>query len=37
VREKNQEQALAILNSLRTDFPGNGLFPREIARLETAH
>ena len=37
VREKDQAQALAILNSLRTDFPGNGLFPREIARLETAH
>lgn len=37
VREKDKVQALAMLNSLRTDFPGNGLFPREIARLETSH
>lgn len=37
VREKDKPQALAMLNALRTDFPGNGLFPREIARLQTAH
>ena len=37
VREKDKPRALDILTSLRSDFPGNSLFPREIARLETAH
>jgi hypothetical protein len=36
VREKDKARALAMLDSLRTDFPGNGLFPREIARLESS-
>jgi hypothetical protein len=34
VREKDKQGALEILTSLRSDFPGNSLFPREIARLE---
>lgn len=34
VREKDKQDALQILTSLRSDFPGNSLFPREIARLE---
>jgi len=26
-----------LLTALRRDFPGNTLFPREIARLQAAH
>jgi len=37
VREKDKTQALQLLTSLRNEFPGNALFPREIARLETTH
>lgn len=37
VREKDKTKALEMLTSLRKDFPGNGLFPREIARLEASH
>jgi hypothetical protein len=37
VREKDKTRALQLLTSLRTEFPGNTLFPREIARLETTH
>jgi hypothetical protein len=37
VREKNKPQALQLLSGLRTDFPGNPLFQREISRLETSH
>jgi hypothetical protein len=37
VREKNKTQALQLLGRLRNDFPGNPLFQREIARLETSH
>jgi hypothetical protein len=37
VRDKDRPRALALLTSLRTQFPGNTLFPREIARLQTAH
>ncbi len=36
VREKDKPRALDMLTSLRSDFPGNSLFPREIARLQTA-
>jgi hypothetical protein len=34
VREKDKTRALELLNGLRLEFPGNTLFPREIARLE---
>jgi hypothetical protein len=37
VREKNKPAAMDVLAGLRRDFPGNTLFPREIARLERAH
>jgi hypothetical protein len=36
VREKNKEQALELLDSLRTQFPANTLFAREILRLQAA-
>jgi hypothetical protein len=36
VRDKDKERALEVLKSLRTQFPSNTLFPREIARLQTA-
>jgi hypothetical protein len=36
VRDKDKPHALQELNSLRTDFPGNTLFPREITRLQSA-
>ncbi|MGA9508691.1 MAG: hypothetical protein WBV55_08615, partial [Candidatus Sulfotelmatobacter sp.] len=36
VREKDKARALAMLASLEAQFPGNTLFPREIARLESA-
>jgi hypothetical protein len=34
VRDKNKTRALELLIALRTQFPGNTLFPREIARLQ---
>lgn len=34
VREKDRTRALELLSSLHTQFPGNTLFPREIARLQ---
>jgi hypothetical protein len=34
VRDKDNLRALELLTALRKDFPGNTLFPREIARLE---
>jgi hypothetical protein len=37
VRDKDRTRALAMLASLKAQFPGNTLFPREIARLESAH
>jgi hypothetical protein len=37
VRDKDKTRALEMLASLRSDFPGNTLFPREIARLQSAH
>jgi len=37
VRGKERQKALEILASLRAQFPGNTLFPREISRLESAH
>ena len=36
VREKDKPRALQLLTGLRSDFPANTLFPREIARLQTA-
>jgi hypothetical protein len=35
VREKDKPRALQLLTGLRTEFPANTLFPREIARLQT--
>lgn len=35
VREKDKDKAREMLASLRADFPGNPLFAREIARLNT--
>jgi len=37
VREKDKVRAVELLTTLRRDFPGNTLFPREIARLQAAH
>jgi hypothetical protein len=37
VRDKNKPRALELLSSLRAQFPGNTLFPREIARLQNGH
>ena len=37
VRDKNKAGALELLSALRNQFPGNTLFPREIARLQGAH
>lgn len=37
VREKNKPGAIELLAGLRQEFPGNTLFPREIARLQSAH
>ncbi len=34
VREKKSQEARRILEQLREQFPGNSLFPRELARLE---
>jgi hypothetical protein len=35
VREKDKPRALRLLADLRRDFPGNTLFPREIAHLQS--
>jgi hypothetical protein len=35
VREKNKSRALALLAGLQQEFPGNTLFPREIAHLQS--
>src|SRR5690348_12627997 len=37
VREKDKPRALQLLTGLRTEFPGNSLFPREIAHLQATH
>jgi hypothetical protein len=37
VREKDKDRALQLLAGLQREFPGNTLFPREIARLQAAH
>ena len=37
VREKDKPRALAMLASLRDEFPKNPLFAREIARLDTGN
>ncbi len=37
VRDKNKDGALGILESLRVEFPGNTLFPREIHRLQSTN
>jgi hypothetical protein len=37
VRDKHKQRALDQLSALRSEFPGNTLFPREIARLQAAH
>jgi hypothetical protein len=34
VREKDRPRALALLDGLERDFPGNQLFARERARLQ---
>jgi hypothetical protein len=36
VREKDNSRALQLLAGLQHDFPGNTLFPREIARLQSS-
>jgi len=36
VREKDKPRALQLLTGLRSEFPANTLFSREIARLQTA-
>jgi hypothetical protein len=36
VREKDKPHALQLLTGLRNQFPGNTLFPREIAHLQAA-
>jgi hypothetical protein len=37
VREKDKPRALEMLARLEHEFPSNTLFPREIARLQSAH
>ena len=37
VREKDKARALDLLAGLQRDFPGNTLFPREIAHLRSLH
>jgi hypothetical protein len=37
VREKDKPRALQLLTGLQHDFPGNALFTRQIARLQSAH
>lgn len=36
VRDKNKSAAIQLLAGLRSEFPGNTLFPRELARLQSA-
>jgi hypothetical protein len=36
VREKDKPRALELLSGLQREFPSNTLFPREIARLQSA-
>jgi hypothetical protein len=36
VREKDNSRALQLLTGLRSEFPANTLFPREIAHLRDA-
>lgn len=36
VREKDKQGALQLLTGLRSEFPGNTLFPREIAHLQAS-
>lgn len=36
VREKNKSQAIDLLSGLERQFPGNTLFPREIAHLQSS-
>jgi len=35
VREKDKSSALQMMAGLQRDFPGNTLFPREIANLQS--
>ena len=37
VREKDRPRALQLLAGLRSEFPSNPLFSREMARLQTGH
>jgi hypothetical protein len=37
VREKDKPRALDLLAGLEREFPGNTLFPREIAHLQSSH
>lgn len=37
VRDKDKAHAIELLSSLRTQFPGNTLFPKEIVRLQSGH
>jgi hypothetical protein len=37
VREKDKSRALQLLTGLQQEFPGNSLFPREIAHLQSSH
>ena len=37
VREKNRPAAIELLAGLQQQFPGNTLFPRQIARLQGGH
>ena len=37
VREKDNPRAVQLLTGLQREFPGNMLFPREIAHLQAAH
>jgi len=37
VREKDKTRALELLSGLQSEFPGNTLFPRQIARLQSMH
>ena len=37
LRQKEPDKARTLLEGLRQDFPGNSLFTREIARLDSGH
>ena len=37
VRQKDNPRALEMLSGLQREFPGNTLFPREIAHLQGLH